>query len=66
MPMIGSKLRLEIRSEQPSGLGAPARYSGKVMGRTFDFSEPVTEYVPTAKRCGITAATWPTTLRVLT
>jgi soluble P-type ATPase len=46
MPMMGSKLKLEILSPEPTGLGAVYRYSGRMMGLTIDFSETVTKYVP--------------------
>ncbi len=44
MAMMGSKLKLEVLSEQPTGLGATYRYSGKIMGLALDFSESVTKY----------------------
>ena len=46
MAMLGSRLKLEILSDQPSGLGATYRYSGAVLGLSIDFSESVTKYVP--------------------
>jgi hypothetical protein len=46
MAMMGSRLKLEILSDQPSGLGATYRYSGTVMGLSIDFSESVTKYLP--------------------
>ena len=46
MPMMGSKLKLEILTTQPTGIGAIYRYSGRMMGLTIDFSETVTAYVP--------------------
>jgi hypothetical protein len=46
MAMMGSKLKLEILSGQPTGLGATYRYSGKMMGLSLDVSESVTKYVP--------------------
>ena len=39
MPMMGSKLKLEIMTPEPTGLGAVYRYSGRMMGLTIDFSE---------------------------
>lgn len=45
MPMLGSKLALEIVTPQPTGVGATYRYSGRMMGLTIDFSETVTSYV---------------------
>lgn len=45
MAMMGSKLKLEIVSPRPTGLGATYRYSGKILGITIDFSETVTRYV---------------------
>jgi len=50
MAMMGSKLKLEVRSEQRTGLGATYRYSGKMMGLTLDFSESVTKYVPNREK----------------
>src|SRR5213594_439015 len=46
MAMMGSRLRLELLSDQPTGLGAIYRYSGTMLGLTIDFSESVTKYVP--------------------
>lgn len=46
MAMMGSKLRLDVLSERPTGLGATYRYSGKMLGLTLDFSESVTTYRP--------------------
>jgi len=46
MAMMGSKLKVEVLSREPTGLGATYRYSGKMMGLTLDFSESVTKYVP--------------------
>jgi hypothetical protein len=45
MPMMGSKLKLEIMTPQPTGVGAVYRYSGRMMGLTIDFSETITSYV---------------------
>ena len=45
MPMMGSKLKLEIMTPEPTGLGAVYRYSGRMMGLTIDFSETVISYV---------------------
>jgi hypothetical protein len=38
MPMMGSKLKLEIMTPEPTGVGAVYRYSGRMMGLTIDFS----------------------------
>lgn len=46
MPMMGSKLALQIVTPEATGVGATYRYSGRVMGLTIDFSETVTRYVP--------------------
>jgi len=46
MPMMGSKLHLEIVTPEPTGVGATYRYSGRVMGLAIDFSETVTRYIP--------------------
>jgi len=45
MPMMGSKLKLEIMTPELTGVGAVYRYSGRMMGLTIDFSETVTKYV---------------------
>jgi hypothetical protein len=50
MPMMGSKLALQITSPQSTGLGATYRYSGRMLGLTIDFSETVTEYVAGRKK----------------
>ena len=39
MPMMGSKLQLDIMTPEPTGVGAVYRYSGQMMGFTIDFSE---------------------------
>jgi len=46
MAMMGSRLRLQILSDQATGLGATYRYSGTMMGLSIDFSESVTKYMP--------------------
>ena len=46
MPMMGSKLRLEVLPGPQTGEGATYRYSGTVMGFSVDFTERVTRYVP--------------------
>ena len=52
MAMMGSRLRLEILSEQATGLSATYRYAGTIMGLPIDFSESVTTYVsPREKVC---------------
>ena len=38
MAMMGSRLELEIVSEQSAGLGATYRYSGTIMGLSLYFS----------------------------
>lgn len=45
MPLMGSKLKLEIMTPEPTGVGAVYRYSGRMMALTIDFSETVTKYV---------------------
>jgi hypothetical protein len=50
MAMMGSRLGLEILSEQPTGLGATYRYSGTMMGLSLDFSESVTRYIPNREK----------------
>src|SRR4029450_6513710 len=46
MAMMGSRLKLEILSDQPTGLGAPSRSPGTAVGLSIAFSESVTEYLP--------------------
>lgn len=46
MPMMGSKLFLDIVTEAKTGMGAVYRYSGRIMGLAIEFSETVTRYVP--------------------
>ena len=46
MAMVGSKLRIDILSDRPTGVGATYRYSGRMLGMTIDFSESVTAYRP--------------------
>ena len=50
MPMMGSKLTLEITTPHTTGVGATYRYSGRIMGLTIDFSETVTAYEPGRKK----------------
>jgi hypothetical protein len=50
MPMMGSKLQLEIMTHEPTGVGAVYRYSGQMMGLTIDFSETVTKYLAGRER----------------
>ena len=45
MPLMGSKLTLEILSKNPSGEGATYRWHGRVMGFTIDFTETVTRWI---------------------
>lgn len=45
MPMMGSKLNLEIVTPEPTGVGATYRYTGKMFGLVLDFSEAVTTYI---------------------
>ena len=44
MMMMGSKLKLEQLSPNPTGIGASYRWYGKMMGMTMDFSETVTKW----------------------
>ena len=46
MPMLGSKLALDIVTPARTGVGATYRYSGRVMGFAIDISESVIRYVP--------------------
>lgn len=45
MPMMGSKLKLEIVTPEPTGVGATYRYTGKMLGLVLEFSEAVTTYI---------------------
>jgi hypothetical protein len=45
MPMMGSKLKLEIVTPEPTDVGATYRYTGKMLGLVLDFSETVTTYI---------------------
>ena len=44
MMMMGSKLKLEQLSTNPTGVGAKYYWYGKMMGMTIDFSETVTKW----------------------
>jgi len=46
MMMLGSKLKLEQLSTNPTGVGSKYRWHGKMMGMTIDFSETVTKWQP--------------------
>ena len=46
MMMMGSKLKLEQLSTNPTGVGAKYHWSGKMMGMTIDFKETVTKWQP--------------------
>lgn len=46
MMMMGSKLKLEQLSSQPTGIGAKYRWYGTMMGMTIDLSEIVTKWKP--------------------
>ncbi len=46
MMMMGSKLKLEQLSANPTGVGASYRWHGKMVGMTMDFSETVTKWQP--------------------
>jgi hypothetical protein len=50
MPLMGSKLNVQIVSKNPTGLGASYRWYGKVMGLTIDFTETVTKWVRNKER----------------
>jgi hypothetical protein len=50
MPMMGSKMSVEIVSKQNTGLGATYHWVGNVMGLPIDFSETVTDYIPNRLR----------------
>jgi len=46
MMMMGSKLKLEQLSNNPTGVGAKYHWYGKMMGMVIDFSETVTMWQP--------------------
>ena len=46
MMMMGSQLKMEQISLQPTGVIAKYRWHGKIMGMTIDFSEKVTQWQP--------------------
>lgn len=46
MMMMGSKLKLEQLSTNPTGVGASYRWHGKMMGMDIDFNEAVTKWQP--------------------
>ena len=46
MAMMGSRLKIEVLSSEPTGVGATYRMWGKMMGQAIDFSETVTKYAP--------------------
>ena len=50
MAMLGARLRLEVLSDRPTGLGATYRYSGTMTGLSIDFSESVTKYLSAAQK----------------
>lgn len=50
MMMMGSKLTLEQRSPNPTGIGATYRWFGKMMGMTMDFTEVVTKWEPPKRK----------------
>ncbi len=52
--MMGSRLKLEIMTPEPTGVGAVDRYSGRMMGLTIDFSETVTKYVAGREKVWLT------------
>ena len=46
MMMMGSKLKLEQRSKNSTGVGAKYSWYGKMMRMTMDFNETVTKWKP--------------------
>lgn len=44
--MMGSKLKLEQLSANPTGVGSKYRWYGKMIGMTLDFCETVTKWQP--------------------
>lgn len=45
MPLMGGRLHLERVSEHSTGMGAPYRWHGKVLGLKVDFAEVVTKRI---------------------
>ena len=45
MPMMGTKLKFEIVTPGPTGVGATYRHTGQMLGLVLDFFETVTTYV---------------------
>jgi len=56
MAMMGSCMKLEILSDQPTGLGATYRYSGTMMGLRSIFPRRSQSMCRTAKRFGAPSA----------
>lgn len=45
-PLLGGRLRLEVVSKEPTGVGATYRWSGRILGLAIELTEVVTEWVP--------------------
>jgi hypothetical protein len=50
MPLMGSKMTVEVLSKNHSGLGATYRWTGKVLGMTLDFTETIVKWVKNKER----------------
>ena len=50
MPMMGSNLKLEQLSENPTGLNSKFRWSGKIMGFSMDFTVIVTRWIKDSEK----------------
>ncbi len=50
MPLMGSKMNVEVLSDNHSGLGATYRWTGQVLGMPLDFTETVVKWVPNKER----------------
>jgi hypothetical protein len=50
MPMMGSRMNVEVLSKNRTGLGATYRWTGKVLGMTLDFTETVVKWVKNKER----------------
>lgn len=50
MPMMGSRMEVEVLSKNSNGLGATYRWTGRVLGLPLDFSETVVTWLKGKER----------------
>src|SRR5262245_1464593 len=50
LALLGGRLRLEVVSPAPTGVGARYRWRGRILGVRLDFSEVVIEWVPPQRK----------------